>query len=198
MSVKHCPSCGQTKPIADFFNNTARFDGLQSYCKPCMGAANKRAEVRRTSKRKAAGNCPTCNKVAGEGRLYCVKCSEASVVRHEQNNHKPCTQCGGPRAKKSTQCTSCLRQKDLEQKLRIFDAYGGRFCACCGETEIKFLSLDHILQNGAEHRRAVGFRVYRWLESNGYPDTEQYQILCRNCNWGRWVNDGVCPHKDRV
>lgn len=72
--------------------------------------------------------------------------------------------------------------------------YGGK-CACCGESEHKFLALDHIDGGGNAHRRRVGMRggggTLNWLVKNGYPPG--FQVLCHNCNMakGFW---GECPH----
>jgi hypothetical protein len=30
---------------------------------------------------------------------------------------------------------------------------------------------------------------------NGFPPG--YQVLCMNCNHGKRMNNGVCPHKER-
>lgn len=74
------------------------------------------------------------------------------------------------------------------------------YCQCpkCNETNIKFLTIDHINNNGAEERRKLGYRgngiaFYRWLKKHNYP--EGYQVLCMNCNFGRQRNNGVCPHQ---
>ncbi len=87
-------------------------------------------------------------------------------------------------------------------KNKIFDHYG-RECACCGEDNIKFLSIDHINSDGGEHRERLrsgghahrqnsGDKVYRDIVKH-WPD--DIQILCYNCNMGKQHNDGVCPHK---
>ena len=90
------------------------------------------------------------------------------------------------------------RRKRVEQlKLQAFDKYGGRFCSCCGEDEILFLTIDHIFGGGTKHRRSLGANgnsLYYWLEKNDYPTG--YRVLCRNCNWGVYIND-ICPHKDK-
>lgn len=79
---------------------------------------------------------------------------------------------------------------------RLFEVYGS-VCACCGESEKRFLTFDHKLNNGAEDRRGSGFKSIRiWRKALSNPDHEQYQILCFNCNCGRSVNNGVCPHKE--
>ena len=68
-------------------------------------------------------------------------------------------------------------------------------CYCCGEIIIEFLTIDHIEGKGAKHRRRIGTpHIYAWLIKNNYP--EGFQVLCYNCNWGKYVNGGVCPHVD--
>lgn len=94
------------------------------------------------------------------------------------------------------------KKSNLKLKRQVMDAYGGH-CACCGETELVFLTIDHIDDNGAEHRRQMaaergngwrqaGARTYRWLRDNNFP--EGFQVLCANCNCGKQWNRGVCPH----
>ncbi|MFA5706889.1 MAG: HNH endonuclease [Candidatus Neomarinimicrobiota bacterium] len=79
------------------------------------------------------------------------------------------------------------------RRKRVLAAYGGK-CACCGETEWKFLSLDHVDNDGAEHRRKIGqSRIYEWAEDNGYPDN--LQLLCYNCNMAKAFY-GKCPHQE--
>ena len=64
-------------------------------------------------------------------------------------------------------------------------------CACCGETEVVFLSLDHKIGRGKQEN-LTGRYLYRWLIKNNFP--EGYQILCFNCNMGKYLK-GVCPHQ---
>ena len=93
------------------------------------------------------------------------------------------------------------RRARLRRKTAAMDAYGGK-CACCGEDNLIFLTIDHINNNGIEHRKAImpnaphsasGDVTYRWLKDNGYP--EGFQCLCFNCNSGRAINGGICPHQ---
>lgn len=75
-------------------------------------------------------------------------------------------------------------------------AYGGYVCRCCGETEPKFLNLDHVFNDGSAHRKQIGNRgsgIFKWLKDHSYP--AGFQILCFNCNMGKARNKGVCPHK---
>ncbi len=77
-------------------------------------------------------------------------------------------------------------------------AYGGFICACCGETERMFLSLDHINNDQCEYakifkRPHTGLFLVRWLKQHAYPIG--FQVLCHNCNQGKRLNGGVCPHQ---
>jgi hypothetical protein len=87
-------------------------------------------------------------------------------------------------------------QRDSDRKLKnaAYAAYGGYRCACCGETIEAFLSIDHINNDGANHRRDVERRnLYKWLKKHSYP--AGFQILCMNCNFGKARNGGICPHQ---
>lgn len=84
---------------------------------------------------------------------------------------------------------------DLSVKIKIIEGYGGK-CACCDESSIEFLTIDHINNDGAEDRRQngnkSGGKLYRWLIKNDFPK-ENYQILCYNCNYAKGFF-GYCPH----
>lgn len=93
---------------------------------------------------------------------------------------------------------------DLRARVRAaaFTAYGGYKCVCCGETEKLFLTLDHVNNDGAKWRRetlgkrtAAGYHTYIRLLKHGLPDI--MQVLCMNCQHGKRMNKGVCPHQVR-
>lgn len=73
----------------------------------------------------------------------------------------------------------------------VLAAYGGK-CVCCGETEEAFLCIDHVNDDGAQHRMEIGQSIYKWIVQNGYPSI--VQILCANCNMAK-SRPGGCPHK---
>jgi hypothetical protein len=92
---------------------------------------------------------------------------------------------------KESKHTKIFNKKLVEQ---VIEHYGNK-CVCCGETELLFLTIDHKNNDGAKKRKTQGqsYTFYRWIQKNGYPS--DLQLLCRNCNWGKYVNDGICPHK---
>ena len=91
---------------------------------------------------------------------------------------------------------SNLAKKRYEQKCKklAFKHYGNE-CACCGETEKLFLTIDHINGGGTKHRKKIGNKICVWLFKNNFP--EGFQTLCFNCNWGKHINNGICPHKQK-
>jgi hypothetical protein len=83
---------------------------------------------------------------------------------------------------------------------KVLDHYGNR-CACpgCECDDVRFLTIDHVNNDGAEHRKKLGggrrgcntLSMLRWIIKNNYPDT--IQPLCMNCNSAKeWY--GICPH----
>jgi hypothetical protein len=87
-----------------------------------------------------------------------------------------------------------FRRRYQEVKDLVFTHYGGYRCACecgCGITEPGFLTIDHINNDGAEHRREKGPNLYQILYNEEYP--KGFQVLCYNCNLGRAKKGGVCP-----
>lgn len=86
------------------------------------------------------------------------------------------------------------RKARVKLRSEVYDHYGA-YCACCGEKEQKFLTVDHVNGNGKEHRKTAGgvLGTLHDIRRRGFPP--EFQILCFNCNQGRQLNGGICPHK---
>ncbi len=99
------------------------------------------------------------------------------------------------RSKNIEKARRIVNESIAKIKLEVMTHYGLQ-CACCGEDEYTFLTLDHINNDGAEHRKSLSDhfarRIYLWARKNNYPSS--LQTLCMNCNWGKRMNSGVCPH----
>lgn len=116
-----------------------------------------------------------------------------------------CSRCGNePPTGKSKFCPKChlyCKTKGSLENARfksiIFSHFGSK-CICCGELEPAFLTIDHINNDGhiARKLETSGSNFYRKLaksiEDGNAP--MDLQLLCRNCNWGKHVNCGICPH----
>lgn len=162
-----------------------------------------RAEYhRKRREQNAAKGLCRCGQSRVDGRSRCQQCIDAdsrSTVRRNAYRKRPgvCGMCGQPADEGKARCEKC-RQIGLASlrrlKEQVITAYGGK-CECCGEQEPAFLSVDHINDDGAAHRRTISAsNLYRWLRKHGFP-RDAYRLLCFNCNCGRRINGGVCPHR---
>lgn len=144
--------------------------------------------------------------------LYCKNCKQtlpgeaftASYREKQTKNGNRCKEC-------VSKYNSLWYEKNHERALAymqiyretvkadVFRAYGGYICNCCGETEPMFLAIDHMDNDGTAHRKkhnlVAGSQFYIWLRNNGYP--KNFQVLCCNCNRGKFINGGICPHKEK-
>jgi hypothetical protein len=89
-----------------------------------------------------------------------------------------------------------VRQLNLKLRRETIASYGGE-CECCGETEPRFLTIDHVKGDGQESRRTFGSgnKLYRALKRKGFPK-EGLRLLCYNCNCSRGQY-GKCPHETK-
>lgn len=163
-------------------------------CESC-GERQKLLQQQKRKERKAKGECVRCGERSKRGR--CENClKQEKNLRDERKRAGLCRSCGKPPSEGKSRCAKCEQaNKQSREKLKTqtFEAYGGALCACCEEDKIEFLTLDHMHNNGAEHRRQVSSSgVYRSLRQLGYPPG--YQVLCMNCNWARYAY-GMCPHQ---
>ena len=119
-------------------------------------------------------------KVKEYNRKYSIEHKEEIRERNKQNTDR----------NKETK-----RSQRIKSKILIFEHYGGCVCNCCGETNLEFLSIDHINNDGASHRRKLkesGTNLYHWIVKNNYPPG--FRVLCFNCNHSMG-HYGYCPHK---
>lgn len=171
--TKVCSLCRKKKPLSAFY------DARQSRCRACDKASyHDRADQ---SRRWIDDYARTWRKSFG----LLLERAAAFVDAPDGVDGCGVDGRGGPP----------LRYFRLQHQAIV--AYGGYRCACCGETEPLLLTLDHINNDGARHRRQLGgsMPLYQWLRDNNYPPG--FQVLCASCNLGRHRNGGVCPHQKR-
>lgn len=143
----------------------------------------------------------------------CRACDSARVKKryHELKSVGLCAYCGKvPKEEGSHLCVSCRargqkagRKHQAKRRVNaraiVFNHYGEK-CQCCGENETKFLAIDHINEDGADHRRRIpcrrsGATFYMWVVKQGFP--ANLQLLCHNCNMAKHMY-GVCPHMEVI
>lgn len=169
---------------------------------------NKKYCKQRIKKLKSLGLCIRCKKPTKSKSSRCKTCSlKASIDQSKSKRSirlykkrvdaKLCIYCGKNKPIKNIKfCEKCrIKKKRFNNSLRkiVLSGYGNK-CSCCGELEKLFLQIDHINNDGTNSRkkRGAGYSFHKWIIKNNFP--KNLQILCANCNWGRRLNNGICPH----
>ena len=159
----------------------------------------------RRERYKSEGRCVKCGTALDTTTGVLCNCCRQKAKQGEISRRAKrklsgkCLRCGGQKVDREiSNCIKCRSKRALQNKAQkkaiqeaVLNAYG-RACSCCGEAEPLFLQLDHVNDNGADHRRKVGTRMWRWAKDNKFPDS--LQLLCCNCNQGKRLNGGICPH----
>ena len=146
-----------------------------------------------------------CNKNAYSAHL--CKSHYIKKQRYGVTEGPKCQVCDGrsvnPKSKRNKQTTQKMNRifkgimcslcyKDILRRYILFVLENK--CSCCGEKELNFLAIDHKFGGGSKERKIIGEK-YSYYE-NIIKNIKKYQILCHNCNVGKWINKGKCPHKD--
>lgn len=158
----------------------------------------------RVAKARANGLCIVCCKnQKANNKSSCEKCllraaqySKNHRKSFKTKSYKLVAEWRKNNPGKSTEIYK--RHQDLIRKI-VFDHYGNK-CACCGESEIMFLTLDHINNDNERHngKSFGGFKFYKRLINNNFPAKPALRTLCWNCNCGRARNGGTCPHEEKI
>ena len=100
----------------------------------------------------------------------------------------------GAYAKDPSKASEQSANRRRKLKTEVMSGYGGK-CACCGESGLAFLTIDHVSGDGGGRKRPSHSALWRRLIREGFPD--EFQCLCFNCNIAKH-NSGVnqCPHRD--
>jgi hypothetical protein len=141
-------------------------------------------------------NTPLCNKCkkrpVSDGRKRCNHCrraprSYATRMRAFRKGDE------GFRLMRKMKA----REKRKQEKDMVVAKLGGK-CACCGESQREFLTIDHISGDGAAHRKTLGVRANNMASFCGKllreGRTEGIQVLCANCHLAKDMHGG-CPHE---
>lgn len=163
--MKTCSKCNESKNISDFYKNKG-------------------------------------NRTPDELHSWCKEC-----CREDQNKRARDKRIKNPQylrdMAKKWRDANRLKYRKMQneyhsrRRLKILTHYSNGIpkCACCGEREIKFLSIDHIDGGGLKQGREMGFGrggLSNWIIKNNFP--KGFQILCHNCNFSKG-HYGQCPHK---
>ena len=185
-------------------------------CKSAIAVTSHNSHIKRYGQRKQSGLCVDCNQPAESDKTMCTTClqrrsdNQKTKRDNSMDNHL-CVQCNNDLGDlEGKRCQICIdkrngwyqgsttQEKDTQRRKdrreAVLEHYGGR-CACCGEDEQCFLAIDHTDGEGNTHRKEInkyGSTFFKWLIDKDFP--EGFQVLCHNCNMGKHLNGGKCPH----
>ena len=167
-----CNTCKIEKPLSEMVPRRDRPCGFSKQCKACNRAKSLawgRNHQERTRER------------AKEWRSKNIEYARKRDKERSKDERRRV----GSRAS--------AKARYARQRAEMLAAYGGK-CVCCGETEGRFLTLEHIFHDGSQHRASKGpNQIVSDLRRLGWPK-DRYTLLCMNCNWSE-RNGGPCPHK---
>lgn len=183
--------------------------GLCGYCKNkalegkhlCEECYKKTKGYR--EKRLKNGLCSYCLNTSALGKKFCQPCIDIRKNRvHSRKASKICVSCGIRDSFGLNLCQICSdRNKENRAKVKMeaFNSYGGPKCICCKSEVFEHLTIEHIDNNGAEHRKSLtgkktggGYHFYAKLKKLGFPKEPRLEVLCYSCNFAR-ANNGYCP-----
>lgn len=138
--------------------------------------------------------CKDCERVVPIEEFYLTK-----NPQDRQRVSARCKPCGRKRYREynsTPRARVAVKRYALQIKTKVMTHYAGGIpqCACCKESNMKFLSMDHINNDGYLEERKKRNALCLRLVREGYPSG--FQVLCYNCNFGKAINNGKCPHKD--
>lgn len=158
----------------------------------------------RREKRSVLGLCTRCDNKVSLGFKDCEICiietkNRVQISRDRCKELKLCIHCKKPARIGNLRCLDCSvnanangRSRQKTNKINVMSRYGkaGIQQCCwkdCDVTDIDMLTLDHVENNGAQHRkeytktgRGGGSKLYGRLIKANFPPG--YQTLCANHN----------------
>lgn len=170
---QQCSICKDLKDLSLYWKNKKSKNGLQKHCKDCHKKMAHNWYLRHIKYCRDKGRIT----ISTWRRRHPLKVKKL---------RKKYWKLHGERYKENN------RKKNLLKKLEALKIYGGQ-CECCKESDYRFLTFDHINNDGKKHRKV---NIYHYMKKHNYP--KNLRILCFNCNYGRQIYGGIdkqCPHK---
>jgi hypothetical protein len=236
-AFRPCKKCGGVKPLSEFPSYTLKGKRLWRHectrCRSTYSAAWARGEIVPVPQDPDNRTCKKCGETKPLSDFATVYAQNSRGQQYKSHTCLDCFRSKHAAKEKRRRAEKPERYRELKRKWyaanpekakahaqgthrrlkdQVFEAYGGYKCVCCGEVEPSMLNIDHVENDGNEHRRKLGLSkrrleeglpptnpasatMYHWLRANGFPPG--FQVLCYNCNISKFRNGGVCAHELR-
>lgn len=167
-SMRTCKKCDTERPIEEFQLLNPKTGSRRWECKSCQRIRHK------------AWSKSAIDRKSAYQREYYLKHTKPRIANDPEYLDRR---------------REAFKRYNERKRAQVLDHYGRR-CVCCGESIDRFLTIDHINCDGVHRRKehGSGLDFYRWIIKNNFPS--DLQTLCFNCNLGRALNNGTCPHKE--
>jgi len=155
------------------------------------------------NRRKALGLCVDCGDQAHPKKVHCSKCVDKHIAymvirKADAVATGKCNVCyARPARERRKRCDRCAerhlrhdRDDYLRRRLRVIAMYGGS-CVCCGQTNRKYLQIDHVNDDGCIERkltkslkqnRTIEFGKAFYTKLGKSKRRSDLQLLCANCH----------------
>jgi hypothetical protein len=204
MNTKKCTRCKLPKLLNEFSIRTKSPDGRAYTCKACIKLHHSVPKVHTIVETKVCTVCKLPKPIGDFGlrrqssdghNSYCRLC-KGRLDSQNYETHLTAVSTKNLQWKKENfeKARDSVKHSNARARMECLIYYSGDppKCACCYESEIRFLTLDHINNNGKETRNVAKVLAFH-LKKLGFPPG--IQVLCYNCNCGRGANKGICPHQ---
>jgi hypothetical protein len=139
-------------------------------------------------------------------KLRCIRCDELKGLNAFYSGRTECKECRKKyhrayhRRNRKWLCQKAVLYR-RQRKLLVLKHYSkGKKprCRCCKVTTLAFLTLDHIKGRGNKDREKFGegATFYQALIRRRFP--KGFQVLCGNCQMGKLIHHGFCPHHPKI
>lgn len=162
--TKKCSKCNTFFSLDNFNKDKKRKDGLDPWCRGCHKERYKKGQKKYLEYASRYRN-------SEKGKKYRKEYYENTKIE---------------KARK----TKIRRQKLRLQILETISSIPK--CKQCDIDDIRVLTIDHINNDGAQERKTVSDVAYyiKILKMEENDIKKQYQVLCRNCNWIKRLDEG--------
>lgn len=104
---------------------------------------------------------------------------------------------------RDTEVVTFTKTSSKRRRLYTILKYGGK-CVCCGNSNFRYLQLDHVNDDGRQHREQMktkngkygGTQLWKWLKTNNFPPA--LQVLCGNCHTAKSWYGGCLPEDHEI
>lgn len=185
--MKICTKCKQELDESLFGKQKGTKSGIRAICKNCANSLAKKRywdnpEKSRNAQREYREKNPDKYKEYYQANLGTLRDKGKIRARIARSKWTEAQRSRANQIRKDSRST--VKEKFLKM-------YGSK-CTCCGELDVRFLTIEHILGQVGKKKQG-SHRSYNHAIKEYRPDL--YEILCYNCNCAKFRNGGICPHR---